>query len=163
MAAMASAALRVSIAARRSDVLLSERPGHGDAVDGSGAVHRRPHDSIDVGEADRGRPLALDEHLRGANGAAKGENRPLLVQVELGEPPETVTAVGEALAERAPVDADVPQRLDPRVGVCGRLLVAGGIQVVSEADAAMSVAGVDFEECVERHQSPRAIASSAAR
>jgi hypothetical protein len=71
-------------------------------------VYRRPHDSIDVGEANRGRPLALDQHLRGADGTAQGENRPLLVQVELSEPPETLTAVGKALPERAPVDADVP-------------------------------------------------------
>jgi hypothetical protein len=130
-------------------------------VRGRGAVHCRPDHAIDISEANRTRPLTLNQCLRGADGPTQCEDRSFLVQVQFREPPETLAAVGEPLAERAPVDTGVPQRLDPGVCLRGRLLFALCIEVIRKADAPMSV--VDLEDGVERHQSPRAIASSAAR
>ena len=57
------------------------------------------------------RPLALDQRVERSDGPKHVEDRLLLVQVQLGEPPQRVAAEGEAAAERHAVDRSVRSAL----------------------------------------------------
>jgi hypothetical protein len=82
-----------------------------------------------------------------------------LVQVQLGKPPERIAAGREAAAEGFAVDAQAPQRLDPRVRLFVRAFFVLGPEQRKQIDAAGTRAGFD----VQPHQrAPPASTSSMA-
>jgi hypothetical protein len=72
----------------------------------------------------------------------------LLVEVELGEPPQRVAAEGKAAPKRLTVHLELSKCLDPPVlGRDGAFLRAG-VEVVGESDASRPGAGVDQQDVV---------------
>ena len=96
-------------------------------------------------EPDRERPLAVDQRVERRERPQGMEDRLLLVQVELREPPERIPAQREAAAEGRAVDLQTPEALDPRTGLFVGALFVGRLQVIEQIDPPRSGARVDVE------------------
>jgi hypothetical protein len=106
------------------------------------------------------RPLVLDERVECGDRAAGVEHRLLLVQEQLGEPPQRVAAQGEARAEWCAIHLQVAHRLDPRVGVLLRPLFLHRLEIREQVDAPQARPAVDVYR--DHRRSPRNVSSIAA-
>jgi hypothetical protein len=87
-----------------------------------------------VGDADPRRLFDFAEGVEGERGPPQRIDDALLVQEQLGEPPQRVAAVVEAIAQRPAGDVDAAQALDPGIGAAGGFVGDGAGAVVVEVD-----------------------------
>src|SRR6185295_8137207 len=95
---------------------------------------------------ERPRLLDVDDVIERRHRAEEAEDRLLLVQVQLGKPPERVAAAGEPAPEGFAVDGQLAEAFDPGMGVAMRLLVARRVEIPVEADLAHAAGGFDREQ-----------------
>ena len=96
------------------------------------------------------RLLALDQGVDGSDGPKELEDRAILVQIELGEPPERITAEGKSAPEGKAFDRRRAERLDPCVGVSLRRFLRRRVQVLLQVHRSPHGAGDDLDDCHPR-------------
>ena len=61
------------------------------------------------------RPFAPGQRIERERRFEDVGDHALLVEIQLGEPPQRIAAIREPIPQRLAVHVDVPQRLDPRI------------------------------------------------